>query len=42
MAGYILATRKPVSYLAVLAKQDIWLCVGSLLLASMVRYKREK
>lgn len=36
-----LATRKPVSYLAVLVKQDIWLCVGSLFLVSVVRYKRE-
>lgn len=36
-----LATRKPVSYLAVLAKHDIWLCVGSPFLVSMVRCKRE-
>lgn len=41
MAGYVLATRKPVSYLAVLAKHDIWLCVGSLFLASTGSYKRE-
>lgn len=41
MAGYVLATRKAVSSLAVLANHAIWLCVGSLFLGSTGRYQRE-